>query len=385
MITALAVAVTCIQPVALATVLVAKAPPAVLVQWDSAGLSLPTPGLETTAITDPVATVVERFLRTGGILGGNTKDGGGTTACLVESGKVTAFKTQPQPSRFAGLPADWPMLDTQRKESALLAVSIDANALRTSAEALFDAPWLQRLLDRLALSNARIVSLRGALLPPTADGLPRLLELKALATARSTPPDAAAKPVTLIAPGWGGTPAEAAAVKDANWAASVRSDTGGLGQLGRDGGVGTWAGLVRLAVDAVGTVNAEDTAKWATRYTGWQERSSESLRSLNARLQPRGTLACFGTAAAPDLVLFIPSRSGEKIDGLTKAVEQFALASGLTGKNNIWSITQSGPLVPALSITACNAGTTPYVVATIEHDATHPILRQTVQRLAAGK
>ncbi|MFT3686113.1 MAG: hypothetical protein QM783_14530 [Phycisphaerales bacterium] len=158
-----------------------------------------------------------------------------------------------------------------------------------------------------------------------------------------------------------------------------------MGAIGRDGGVGTWAGLVRLAVDIVMTVNNDDQKKAQQQYTAWQERTTDSLRPLASRLQPRATLACFGTVDKPALVLIVPSRSGEKAEDFSRALEQFAKACGMSGKGGVFSVAGSSPLIPKLAITACNAGETPCLVATIEHDDAHPTMRQTIERLTASK
>ncbi|MDP1663126.1 MAG: hypothetical protein Q8L55_14510, partial [Phycisphaerales bacterium] len=338
------------------------APPAPLMQWNSAGFTPPAPAPGLTPITAPAATLIERILRTGGLLGGGTKGGESATTLLVDSDKLDAFRADPQHAvKFADLPASWLTLDTARKESAFLALTIDANAMRASAEALFDAPWFQRLLDRLALDNARTLTLRAAILPAPSDTLPPMLELKAAASSRSAVPGPC-KPITLIAGGWSGTSTDAAAVTGAHWAASLRFDSAGLGTIGRSGGVGTLAGLLRLTVDAVGTANAADTAAWDKAFDTWQDRSADALRSLSTRLQQRATLGCYGTTAAPNLVLVIPSRRGERAETLNRAIEQLAAAGGLATKNGIWTLTDRAPLIPSPAIMVCDTASGPYLV-----------------------
>lgn len=364
---------------------VTAAPPAPLIQWDSTGFSTPAPSPGSTPITAPPATLIERILRTGGLLGGGSKGGESVTTLLVDSDRLDALRADAQRSaKFTDLPANWLTLDAARKESAFLALTIDANALRASAETLFDAPWLQRLLDRLALNNARLFTLRAALLPPPTDTLPPMLELKAAASSRSAAPGPC-KAITLIAGGWSGTTTDAAAVSGAHWAASLRFDSAGLGAIGRNGGVGTIAGLLRLTVDAVGTANTTDTAAWAKACESWQDRSADALRSLSTRLQQRATLGCYGSAAAPNLVLVIPSRKGERAETLTRALDQLAAAGGLASKNGIWSLTDRAPLVPSLAFMVCDTASGPYIVASIEHGETRDLLQQTATRLRQAK
>lgn len=361
------------------------APPSPLVQWHSAGFTTPAPTPGSIPITAPAATLIERILRTGGLLGGGTKGGESATTLLVDGDKLDAIRADPQhAAKFTDLPANWLSLDAARKESAFVALTIDANAMRASAESLFDAPWLQRLLDRFALSNARTLSLRAALLPAPTDTLPPMLELKAAASARSAAPGPC-KPVTLITGGWTGTSTDAAAVTGAHWAASLRFDSAGLGTIGRSGGVGTLAGLLRLAVDGVGTANATDTAAWTKTCDAWQDRSAEALRSLSTRLQTRGTLGCYGSAAAPDLVLIVPGRRGERAETLTKALDQLTAIGGLTSRNGVWTLTEPGPLFPRLAVMICDTASGPYVVVSVERSEKFDLLQQTATRLRKAR
>lgn len=367
----------------------APARPAPIAQWDSAGFTPPKPTPEMTALTDPASAIIERLLHTGGLLGGGAKDGGGATTWLFDGQKLNAISAAPQASaRFAELPENWLTLDAARKESALLALTVDANALRASTEPLFDAPWMQRLIDRLALNNARTISLRAALLPAPTDGLPPVLELKVVASARSDAPGSPMTALTLISPrGKDVSSAEVAAIKGANWAASIRSDSAGLGQIGRDGGVGTWAGLVRLAVDAIGTAQTTDTAAWAKEHHTWSERTTDALRTISTRLQPRATLACYGSAAAPDLVMVIPGRFGERADTLTKAMDQLATATGMSSKQGIWTNAPAptSKLTPRIAVTISDSPSGVFLIVALEHDAKHALLLETAARLRNAK
>lgn len=352
--------------------------------WESAGFTPGTPsgGL---SLSDKGGTVLERLLRSGGLLGDGAKGGEGSIVWSVSGKDLLASKGASAGDRFTELPQGWLKLDAAKKEAALLACTVDLNALRLSGESLFDAPWLQRVLDRLALNNARLVSLRGALCPAPSDNLPPLLELKAVASARSVAPGTALKPVTLVSPGWGGSNTEAAGVQGANWAASLRTDAGGLGQIGRDGGVGTMVGLIRLAVDLVGTTSSNDAGAWEKEYASWLERSGEPLRSLGTRLQTRATLACYGSASAPSLVLIIPARKGERVDVLTKAMEQVAATGGVEFKKGVWSLKSDGPAVPRLSWMVCDTATGLFIVASVERDEDRSLMQQTASRLRLAK
>ncbi len=364
----------------------AAPPPATLLRWDAAGFTLPTPSPDPTTLADPASRIVERFLRSGGLLGGGSTGGGGTTAWHFDGESIKVVKPDPASiPKLDELPGNWLTVEAARKESAFIAATVDVNALRTSTETLFDAPWMQRTINRLALNNARTVSIRAAILPPPADNLPPLLELKAVASARSEKPGTPLIPIKLIAPGWGGSKDEAAAIAGATWAASIRSDSGGIGQIGRDGGVGTWAGLIRLTVDVIGSAQTQDTKAWDKTYTQWQDRSSEALRSISTRLQSRATLACFGSAAAPDLVLIIPARPGERLDTLTKAIDALAPTCSLTSNKGVWTNAATGPLTPGLAITVSGAPATAYLVVSLEHDPQNALLQQTASRLRTAK
>ena len=361
----------------------ANAPIAVL--WETFGLGK-TGGENELSANAPASTLIDAVLHAGGLLGAEKQ-----TATPASHGwAATAGKLSPargtdlQTTSDSDLPAGWRTLDATKKETAGAMLTIDLNALRANADTLFDAPWMQRAIQRLALDNARLVSLRGTIHPPAADGLPPLLELKACASARSNPPGPV-KPITLIAPGWIGTSTDAAAVKDANWAASVRFDSGGLGLLGRDGGVGTLAGVVRLCVDLVGTAHNADTLRWSKDYDAWQDRSSDALRSISTRMQQRGTLACYGTAAAPELVLIIPSRKGERADAITKAVRQLAAAGGMTEKTGVWTLDATGPTVPSLALAVCDTASGPWLLLTVERNAEHTLLKQAEVRMRQAR
>ncbi|HYD00580.1 MAG TPA: hypothetical protein VEB22_05085 [Phycisphaerales bacterium] len=365
------------------------APVAVL--WDNlnhAGRTVPAGPDGSLSAESAGSDVISAILRAGGVMGRDGPVPGGTVShgwvasggSLVPAAPAAGLRIPMD----ADLPPGWRHLDATKKEQAGAVLTIDLNELRAKAEPLFDAPWVQRTLHRLALNNARVVSLRGTLLPPSSDELPPMMSVKALTTARSQTP-APAKPVALIAPGWVGTSTDAAAVKGAHWAAALRFDNGGLGIIGRDGGVGTLAGLVRVAVDAVGTAETRDTAAWDKAYDQWQDRAAEPLRSLSTRLQARGTLGCFGSAAAPDLVLVIPARRGERSETLTKALDQLTAAGGLVSGNQVWTLKQTGPATPAIALSVCDTPPGPWILITVEHGADHPLLRKTAARMKAAK
>lgn len=357
----------------------AASPPAA--RWTTFGFTAPDPE----AVPEPrsAAAVVGTLLRGGGLLGGG-KPGGSSTRAWGPT-----LETVPEVAREGNdtpdAPVGWFSLDARTKESGAVVFTLDLNAFRSGNDALFDAPWLQRALHRLAIDNARTVSIRGAVLPPPSDHLPPALEVKAFATARSNPP-APAKTITLISAGWTGTTAERAGVENANWAASLRFDTGGLGAIGPDGGVGTLAGLIRLCVDMIGTAGSADTAVWAKTYTAWQERSGDEVRSLSTRLQPRGTLACYGPASAPELVLILPARRGERAETLGKAMDQLAACGGIDVAKGVWTWKGAGPLSPRLAATVCDAGAPGvFLVATVERSPDHALLQQTAARIRQAK
>ncbi|MFT3686112.1 MAG: hypothetical protein QM783_14525 [Phycisphaerales bacterium] len=140
------------------------------------------------------STVVEQLLRSTGLLGGATQaptgsvtwgaGTGGLECWLIGSDAPKSPDNAPQRlDNHPDLPKGWSFAGASAKDPRGVELIIDLNALRTDAETLFDAPWLQHLLDRLSLNNARLVTLRATLNPPTADGLPPLLELKALTSA----------------------------------------------------------------------------------------------------------------------------------------------------------------------------------------------------------
>jgi hypothetical protein len=332
------------------------------------------------------ASMLEKVLRAGGVFGGHQIADTGTELMSWSAAGTTIAEAQERRSlpSDADLPAGWLDLDKEKKETAGAALTVDLNELRSKAEGLFDAPWLQRTLDRLALDNARLVSIRAAIVPPSADNLPPMLEVKAVASARSVAPGPA-KPITLVAGGWSGTAVDAAAVSGARWAATLRFDSSGLGVIGRDGGVGTFAGLVRLCVDAVGTGQVADTAAWSKDYKAWLERSNDALRSLSTRVQQRGTLACYGSVASPDLVLVIPARSGEKAGTLAKTMDQLAAAGGMTSKNGVWTLKDGGILTPRLAITVCDTPSGCWLVMTVEHSADRALLQDVSARVLQTK
>jgi hypothetical protein len=365
----------------------------VVVQWDTFGFA--PSGLGDAAAkkaevqsTAAPSMLVESVLGSGGLLGKATPTASASHGWAA-AGTALARVLLPAESGSRlqlskDVPEGWFTLDAAKKESAGAIFTVDLNSMRAASPGLFDAPWVQRTLNRLALDNGRQVSLRATLNPPAADNLPPLLSVKAFASARSVAPGPA-RVVTLVAPGWGGSTADAAAVSGARWAASLRFDAGGLGVIGRDGGSGTLAGFVRLAVDLVGTANTSDTAAWSKVYNGWQERATDPLRSLTTRLQQRSTLGCYGSLAAPDLVMVVQARKGERADTLTKALDQLAAAGGIASRDGVWTLKDGGPLTPRLAIMVCDTGSGPYVVATVEHHEDFALLKQTAARLRLAK
>ncbi|HZW05580.1 MAG TPA: hypothetical protein VFF65_00540 [Phycisphaerales bacterium] len=365
--------------------------PPLAVCWDTfshAGPAIQSGAGGTLSANSPSSVIVSAILRAGGVMGSDVAPADRTVSqgwSAIDGGLAPGTPIAGGGLRIgseADLPPGWRELDAAKKERAGAALTIDLNELRAKAGTLFDAPWLQRALDRFALSNARLVSLRATLLPPSSDDLPPMLSVKALASARSRAP-APASAVTLIAPGWVGTSTDAAAVRGAHWAAALRFDAGGLGVIGRDGGVGTLAGLVRIAVDAVGTAENTDTAAWDKAYEKWQERASEPLRSLSTRLQARGTLACFGTAAAPELILAIPSRRGERSETLTKAMDQLAAAGGMISAKGVWTLKEPGPATPAIAVTVCDTPSGPWLLVSVEHGDERRVLLDAAARMKA--
>ncbi|MBY0307509.1 MAG: hypothetical protein K2Q09_02090, partial [Phycisphaerales bacterium] len=212
----------------------AKEPWPVIVRWETRGFCpalLPGTSDANPAHlpqTEKPSTLIELIVKSSGLTGNATAGAAGAATWEMRSGSLTAVLAGGPAERGAGpfvdrpygrfdahpdLPEGWIFRDAKAGGTQGVVLTIDLNAARTSTEQLFDAPWVQRLLDRLALDNARLVSLRATLNPPTADGLPRLLELKALVSARSNQPGKNVTQITLVAPGWGGTNAEAEAVK----------------------------------------------------------------------------------------------------------------------------------------------------------------------------
>lgn len=365
----------------------------VVVQWDTFGFApsgLGDPAVKKVELQNsaPPSMLVQSMLGSGGLLGGAVQSPSASHGWAAAGTALAHVQLPPENGSRLQLskdvPEGWFTLDAAKKESAGAIMTVDLNAMRSASQELFDAPWFQRTLSRLALDNGRLVSLRATLNPPAADGLPPLLSVKAFASARSVAPGPA-RAITLVAPGWSGNSTDAAAVTGAHWAASLRFDAGGLGVIGRDGGSGTLAGFVRLAVDLVGTANNADTAVWSKAYTAWQERTADPLRSLTTRLQQRGTLACYGSLAAPDLVLVVQARKGERADTLTKALDQLAAAGGIAARDGVWTLKDGGPLTPRLTVMVCDTGLGPYVVATIEHHEDLALLKQTAARLRQAK